>query len=489
MTSEPTVSEDLETVLNELNAISIGDGEASNWSFTNALPLDIWYAIMAFMSLDSIKTLSLCSNKYRDLVAPIIFSHITLNKNSRAAFEYGSLTRMRPLVRYVTLSIQEVTKSPGGKIIHPQSSRGMKATYSLARKCADAIILFGGLRGIKLQFQEQALTLFKSIVSSEIIRRISRCPTHRNIQSITIDHFEKYIDSKSHKAGLGAFDAREVDYIYRTEEKLNSRQYHLPGIKTLDLKFFGALDFSDSIPDSVPKVHLNLLHSSAPTLRKLSIMAGSIYIGSDKDGRWPGYLKNISITYPVLENLTIIIHKWTSSQTLDVITTVFPNVQYLTLDSAGYAQIWGQESEGQPVYPHLKKLKRLKRVRILRSPPSHDRAWNMLDRPKMQEKQRMAESIRAWVRGGLDDLEYVQFVRRKARDSPLEAFARTLRDDEDRLAFLITRKDGEVKLDCRMQFPDWYRPGHRDIFYIDLKDVLFEDKLICQYKERLVGEI
>ncbi|KAK6343523.1 hypothetical protein TWF730_011113 [Orbilia blumenaviensis] len=218
-------------------------------------------------------------------------------------------------------------------------------------------------------------------------------------------------------------------------------------------------------------------------------MAETVTTGSERDGRWPGYLSKVSVIFPELTSLNILLNGWTTSRVLDIITLIFPNVQYLTLDSAGYIQIRTPTSGSYGVrYPELKRLKRLKRVRILWSLPVRSKEWGTVDRPKISEKQMLIETIKQWVRGGLRDLEYVQFIRRRLKESPLEAFARAPHIDEDRLAFSITKGAGrEVQLQCRMQFPDWYRPSRRGglSLYMDLEDVVFEDGEICQYLEEL----
>ncbi|KAK6507712.1 hypothetical protein TWF481_006134 [Arthrobotrys musiformis] len=435
---------------------------------------DAWYAVLAFMDVGSLRSISACSRRFRELAAPTLFSSVCIgDEGSREAFEGGSLAGMRVVVRHITVLVQDLnfTRSPSTEAPKPTRTALELSEYSLeiAKNTADIILLFGNLKSITLVFQAYYLPPFASVVVlSEVFQRLSECPSHENIQDIGISHYGRYARYAS------AWDDLETCSIHDDRPEGTYTSFRMPHLQQLEIKSYGAINFSNGVEDTFAQPQWALLHSSAPTMKKLSISAESFYSGSA-----PGYVSNLTWRFPAMESLQIILHKCLSDGVMDVIVKLFPNLCYLTLDAAGYDTTHGGAE--QPLYPQLKHLNKLKRIRILWYPTTREEVWK---RPPLKQKHQMAETIKYWVEGGLNDLTYVQFIRRKPRDSPLENFQKNPRDDEDRLAFSVKHVvGGGVELECRMQFPDWYRAGHHDTFYLELEDVMFYDKGICQYLE------
>ncbi|KAF3144065.1 hypothetical protein TWF703_009359 [Orbilia oligospora] len=494
----------LEYKLDELN---LSSGEASNWSaFATALPVDIWDVILSFMSVDSMKNLSRCSKHYRNLVAPALFSHVIMDTVSRELFKTGGLASIPPLVRHATVVVLEVPQDVGTVISHFRRTANPEGRRRISEELVESLLSFPRLRGVNIQFtsdnKDNSSTIYIYLAMSEIVQGLSNSPTHRrNIRTLRISHFDELPRSQDppeypyecSRSGLG--NDEEENYggckfwlpdEFHEDLDLRDESYKLPNLEELAFKSINFVNFFEYSEDSHESIHLKLLRSSAPTLRKLSMVVKDIYTGDCQDGLWVAYLDTLAVRYPMLTNLSILINRWICSRTFDVITKLFPNVQYLTLDSAGYTRDGNQEHF--PKYHQLKRLHRLKRVRLLHWPLSQN---DLLKGLPIEEKRGMMEIIKNWVNGGLKDLEYVQFARRPSGYGPLEVLStytrNVFRNYEDRYVFLVkkNKENGGVELECRLQYPDWYRPGCKNKLYIDLEDVVFEDKSICQYKVEL----
>ncbi|EGX44142.1 hypothetical protein AOL_s00210g123 [Orbilia oligospora ATCC 24927] len=492
----------LEYKLDELNPnLSLSSGEASNWSaFATALPVDIWDVIFSFMSADSMKNLSGCSKYYRNLVAPALFSHVILDTVSRELFKTGSLASIRPFVRHATVVVPEAPKYLNTVI--SRFRRIANRERRISEEIVELLLSFPGLRGVNIQFtsdhKDNSSTIFIYLAMSEIVQGLSNSPIHRrNIRTLRISQFDLFPQSQEALEYPYECSRSVVQETYsgckfwlpdefHEELDLRDESYNLPNLKELAFKSTNFVNFFEYSEDSHENIHLKLLRSSAPTLRKLTMMVKDIYTGDCQDDLWVGYLDTLAVRYPMLTNLSILIKRWIVSRTFDVITKVFPNVQYLTLDSAGYSRDGNQEHF--PKYHQLKRLQRLKRLRLLHWPSSQTDLFKGIP---MEEKRGMMEIIKDWVNGGLEDLEYVQFVRRPSGYGPIELLTTDARNPfrsyQDRYVFLVKKdkENGEVELECRIQFPDWYRQGCKNKIYIDLEDVVFEDKSICQYKVEL----
>ncbi|KAF3226743.1 hypothetical protein TWF191_004566 [Orbilia oligospora] len=489
----------LEYKLDELN-LNLSSGEASNWSaFATALPVDIWDVILSFMSIDSLKNLSRCSKYYRNLVAPALFSHVTLDTVSRELFKTGSLASIRPLVRHVTVVVLGIPKNISAVISHFRRTANPEGRIS--EEIVKSLLSFPGLRGVNIQFmtgyKDSSWAVFIYLAMSEIVQGLSNSPTHRrNTRTLRISHFDKFhrpsepveYPRECSRSGVVNDDDDGCKFWLPDEfhEKLDLRDesYQLPNLKELAFKGIDYVNFFEYSEDSHENIHFKLLRSSAPTLRKLSMMIQKIYTGDCQDGLWAAYLDTLAVRYPMLTNLSILITQWICSRTFDVIIKLFPNVQYLTLDSARYTG--DRNREHFPDYHQLNKLQRLKRIRLLHWPLSQNYLFKGLP---IEERRGMIETIKNWVNGGLKDLEYVQFARRPFGCGPLEVLSTPiiLRKYEDRYVFLVkqNKENGGIQLECRLQYADWYRPGCNNTPYIDLEDVVFEDKSICQYKVEL----
>ncbi|KAK6525909.1 hypothetical protein TWF281_010952 [Arthrobotrys megalospora] len=392
------------------------------------LPTEIWVHLLQFMDFDTLKSFSSSSKLFRDLAASTIFRSIGLGWDSLKAFEDGSLARRRHLVRHIS-----PYRLYGGPV---------ESSPDLIRGLVKSANIFPRLNSIYTSFPGPCSDAFQSALLSEVFRGLSENPQHEKIEYLDMA-YEYLIDT----ATISTYAYSETSELSRLQEsEKENMKYIKPLISLEDLRMqcCEKLDFSDSSP-GWSQTHISLLRSSAAKMRVLVLRAEDIYYDLDN---WEDYLESITIRYPALEKLRITLDSSISWRTLEILTTIAPNLKNLAVDALGAADLRDPEDVEWLIYHQLTRLKSLEEVQIIWPHiPIDDGEGGIAQ---------MKNAVHAWIENGMENLKKASFVVRREQTVSTWDDQEWVRQEGDLEAFKVVGKGKEVEVIHLVDMRNWY---------------------------------
>ncbi|KAK6343524.1 hypothetical protein TWF730_011114 [Orbilia blumenaviensis] len=402
------------------------------------LPTEIKAKIISFATLDTLKAFSLSSMTNCQTAGPALFSHVKLTTESLQSFQEGALVALRPAVQHITLHgltgpvyTLESQRRPGVPDPMPE----------LMRTYANSLFIFPNLKSIKIPFTGPFGDVFPSAFLSEILHKIAEFPGR--LQVLDLDYVYTDPDVVTWMA-LYTHVERDIVLTADTQEKPELADVY-PIIENLKLTVTRDMDFScDSRFWKFS--HCAVLRSNSQTLRKLSLTFAKVSGYTNDLTNWISHADTFKITFPALEEASIVFHKHIFTWCLDIFVRMFPNVQYLSIDTPSLRDqtrnfFWAP-NPNRVLYQEFRPLQKLKKLRVVWPQVTREDwdGWYVVRRAQIEV------SVSVLAELGPLGLEYVEVLGRNTFDS-YESCERDVRPHLSRHAiFRITRTPNGVVL-------------------------------------------